>query len=150
MCVSGYGVGVDLVCSIFFSLGSTAVEAGFDPILARVTGRYVLMPFSSPDPLVQCPGVILSSRVGDPHCFLPGSVPWLTSPILLVGICIRLPMRVPPISLCISMEVLMNIIRSDLTNEATAGVTALPQLSDNADRSERIRSYIELYPESGC
>ncbi|WP_275039188.1 hypothetical protein [Methanospirillum hungatei] len=44
----------------------------------------------------------------------------------------------------------MNLIRSDLTNEATTGVTALPQLSDNADRSERIRSYIELHPESGC
>ncbi|MBP9008334.1 MAG: MarR family transcriptional regulator [Methanospirillum sp.] len=37
----------------------------------------------------------------------------------------------------------MNIIRSDLT----AGVTASPQLSDNGDRSERIRSFIELHPD---
>ncbi|QXO96049.1 hypothetical protein KSK55_06680 [Methanospirillum purgamenti] len=53
-------------------------------------------------------------------------------------------MRVSPILLCISVEVLMNIIWSDLTAEVTAGVTALPQLADNMDRSERIRSYLEL------
>ncbi|MDX8551777.1 hypothetical protein KHC33_04100 [Methanospirillum sp. J.3.6.1-F.2.7.3] len=50
---------------------------------------------------------------------------------------------IPPISLCISVEVLMNIIRSDLT----AGVTASPQLADKEDRGERIRSYIELHPD---
>ena len=38
----------------------------------------------------------------------------------------------------------MNIIRSDLTAELTAGVTASPQLADKEDRGERIRSYIEL------
>ena len=47
LCVSGYGVGFDLVCSIFFSLGSTAVEAWFDHILTRVVGRTVLMIFPS-------------------------------------------------------------------------------------------------------
>ncbi|MDX8551904.1 hypothetical protein KHC33_04250 [Methanospirillum sp. J.3.6.1-F.2.7.3] len=54
---------------------------------------------------------------------------------------------IPPISLCISVEVLMNIIRSDLTAEVTAGVTASPQLADKEDRGSQIRSYIELHPD---
>ena len=54
---------------------------------------------------------------------------------------------IPPISLCISVEVLMNIIRSDLTAELTAPMTASPQLADKEDRGERIRSYIELHPD---
>ncbi|PWR69545.1 MarR family transcriptional regulator [Methanospirillum stamsii] len=54
---------------------------------------------------------------------------------------------IPPISLCISVEVLMNIIRSDLTTELTTPVTASPQLADKEDRGERIRSYIELHPD---
>ena len=41
----------------------------------------------------------------------------------------------------------MNIIRSDLTADFTAGVTASPQLSDNGDRVTQIRSYIELHPD---
>jgi CRP-like cAMP-binding protein len=54
---------------------------------------------------------------------------------------------IPPISLCISVEVLMNIIRSDLTAEVTTGVTASPQLSDKEDRGTQIRSYIEMHPD---
>jgi len=45
------------------------------------------------------------------------------------------------------VEVLMNIIRSDLTAEVTAPVTASPQLSDKEDRGTQIRSYIELHPD---
>ena len=41
----------------------------------------------------------------------------------------------------------MNIIRSDLTAEVSAGVTASPQLSDKEDRGSQIRSYIELHPD---
>jgi|GEM_PF-3097765 len=54
---------------------------------------------------------------------------------------------IPPISLCISVEVLMNIIRSDLTAELTTPVTASPQPADKEDRGSQIRSYIELHPE---
>ena len=41
----------------------------------------------------------------------------------------------------------MNIIRSDLTAEVTAGVTAPPQLADKEDRGTQIKSYIELHPD---
>ena len=41
----------------------------------------------------------------------------------------------------------MNIIRSDLTAELTAPVTASPQLADKEDRGTQIRSYIELHPD---
>mgnify|MGYP006972343579 CR=1 FL=1 len=54
----------------FESLRSSAVEARFDPLLARVAGRYVLMPSSFPGPLVlrgNSPGVILGLRMGCSH-----------------------------------------------------------------------------------
>lgn len=46
---------------------------------------------------------------------------------------------IPPISLCISIEVLMSIIRSDLT--------AGPQLAESENRPDQIREYIQLHPE---
>ncbi|MBN1165913.1 MAG: DUF2637 domain-containing protein [Methanospirillaceae archaeon] len=50
---------------------------------------------------------------------------------------------IPPISLCISVELLMSIIRSDLT----ADVSAPTQLVDKENRADMIRSYIELHPD---
>ena len=59
----------------------------------------------------------------------------------------RLTLRVPPISLCISVELLMSIIRSDLTTDVSAELTTPPQLADKENRTEKIRSYIELHPD---
>ncbi|NLV28477.1 MAG: hypothetical protein GXY48_15215 [Methanomicrobiales archaeon] len=59
----------------------------------------------------------------------------------------QLSHAIPPISLCISVELLMSIIRSDLTAELTTHVTASPQQADKEVRAEKIRSYIELHPD---
>ena len=59
----------------------------------------------------------------------------------------RLTLRVPPISLCISVELLMSIIRSDLTTDVSAELTTPPQLADKENRADKIRSYIELHPD---
>ena len=112
-------------------------------------GRSVSMPFSYLGHLWS------SGPMSRGHPRLSGGGSSLPSPGLVPGIIAHSPggflfqasHAIPPISLCISVEVLMNIIRSDLTAEVTVGVTASPQLSDNGDRGERIRSYIELHPD---
>ena len=45
----------------------------------------------------------------------------------------------PPISLCVSVKLLMSIIWSDLTAGVTSPVTASPQLADKEDRRSQIR-----------
>ena len=59
----------------------------------------------------------------------------------------RLTLRVPPISLCISVELLMSIIQSDLTTDVSAELIVPPQLADKENRAEKIRIYIELHSD---
>jgi len=82
---------------------------------------------------VQCPGVILEVRVGCPHRLHWDRYLGLPSPHSPGGYLYQASHAIPPISLCISVEVLMNIIQSDLTAE------------DIKYQKGRIQSYIHQH-----
>lgn len=114
-------------------------------------GRYALMPSSSPDhswssgEIVQGSSSAFGWGVLITFTGISTAFNIAHSPS---GFLYQASHAIPPISLCISVEVLMNIIRSDLTAELTTHVTASPQPADKEDRGSQIRSYIELHPES--
>ncbi|MGV8108904.1 DUF2637 domain-containing protein [Methanospirillum sp.] len=133
----------------FSNLRSSAVEAGFVPILAWC------WPICIDALLISGSLMVLRSNVqGVSSAFGWGVLITFTgistafniahSPS---GFLYQASHAIPPISLCISVEVLMNIIRSDLTAEVTAPVTPSPQLADKEDRGSQIRSYIEMHPD---
>lgn len=125
----------------FSNLRESAVEAGFSPLLAWC------WPICIDALLISGSLMVLRANVKGTRAAFGWGVLLVYTGISTgfniahspEGLLYQASHAIPPISLCISIEVLMSIIRTDLT--------AAPQLADAENRPDQIREYIQLHPD---